>query len=120
MTDDLTMKIAVALLSKVVGVGYQARGYMNAGDAYDLAESVAAVVNAHNTVETVEELDELPVGSVILWTWRTGRTLSAERINYDRTAWSEGSRNQFAESLERGTATCVVLYRPTTSGDADV
>jgi hypothetical protein len=115
MTDDLTMKIAVALLSKVVGVGYQARGYMNVGDAYDLAESVAAVVNAHNTVETLPELEELPDGTVYL-----DAHGKAGQIARGREHHSALPVNRYAIFLYRVSLPATVLYRPTTSGDADV
>ncbi|QIG58244.1 hypothetical protein SEA_SKOG_92 [Gordonia phage Skog] len=62
-------------------------------------------------ITSMDQLAELPFGTVILWQWRPGRALSTEKIAYGN-GWSEGSDQQFADAFERGTPTCTVLWRP--------
>lgn len=60
---------------------------------------------------TIEELEGLPDGSVVLWRWRHGLTLACTRNRLEDGGWDHGSPAQFEDGFRRG-QTCSLLWTP--------
>lgn len=85
-------------------------------DASDIIDDLLAEVErlTPRVIETVEELDALPVGSVVLWDFHDEQTY-VDAKNYGPSGFSVGWRNShyraITEWIERGYS-ATVLYAP--------